>query len=159
MPTPKAIPIELSDATRQCLEEIAHQTTNSYRLVRRASIILAAEAGESNTSISSQWKLERNQVRYWREHWIEWQERLVICEQEEPSGKDLKKQILEILADQPRPGVTPKFSPEQVVQIVAIACEEVNTDDRPINRWTPQEIAQEAIQRGIVTEISASAGF
>ncbi len=156
MPTPKPAPISLSESARQCLEEITRQTTNPYRLVRRASIILAAAAGQSNTQISQQWQLDRNQVRYWRQRWLEGQEKLFLCEQEDTSGAAVKQQTLETLSDLQRPGVPPTFSPEQVVQIVAIACEEVNASERPVHRWTPEEIADEAIKRGIVTHISAS---
>ena len=43
---------------------------------------------------------------------------------------------------------------EQVVQIVAIACEECEKSDRPVSHWTPSELADEAIKRGIVEKIS-----
>ncbi|WP_010476809.1 helix-turn-helix domain-containing protein [Acaryochloris sp. CCMEE 5410] len=97
------------------------QTTNPYRLVRRASIILSAASGESNTQISRQWQLDHNQVRYWRQRWLDNQERLALCEQVDDSETELTQQVLETLTDAPRPGVPPTFTPEQVVQIVAIA--------------------------------------
>lgn len=62
MPTPKASAIHLSKKQHQCLSEITRQTTNPYRLVRRASIILAAADGASNSSLSRQWQLDCNQV-------------------------------------------------------------------------------------------------
>jgi putative transposase len=95
-------------------------------------------------------------VRYWRQLWLDEQEKLTVCEQKDPTGEALKQQVLETLADEQRPGVPPTFTPEQVVQIVAIACEEPKASGRPINHWTPEEIADEAIKRGIVTSISAS---
>ena len=156
MPTPKAPAIHLSDQQQHCLSDIARQTTNPYRLVRRASIILAAAAGESNSAISLQWQLDRNQVRYWRTRWLADAEKLRLCEQSEESETDLKRQVLATLADEPRPGTPATFTPEQVVQIVAIACEEPSTSGRPINHWTPEELADEAVKRGIVTRISAS---
>ena len=48
------------------------------------------------------------------------------------------------------------FSPEQVVQIVAIACEKPQASGRPISRWTAEEIAEEAVQRGIVKSVSVT---
>lgn len=156
MPIPKVVPICLSEKQRRCLTEIVRQTTNPYRLVRRASIILEAADGESNSHISRQWRLDRNQVRDWRQRWLDRQPQLELCELEDASGEELKKQVLETLADEQRPGVPPTFTPEQVVQIVAIACEEPSASDRPVNRWTPKEITDEAIKRGIVSNISVS---
>jgi hypothetical protein len=52
------------------------KTTNSYRLVRRAKLILAAASGESNSSISRRLELDREQVRLWRQRWQEATERL-----------------------------------------------------------------------------------
>lgn len=156
MPTPKATAISLSAKQEQCLHEIVRQTTNPYRLVRRASIILAAANGESNSAISRQWQLDRNQVRYWRSRWLADAEKLFLCEQSEAAEVDLKQQVLSTLADEQRPGTPPTFSPEQVVQIVAIACEEPSASGRPVSHWTPEELADEAMKRGIVESISAS---
>lgn len=156
MPTPKASAIHLSAKQQQCLSEIARQTTNPYRLVRRASIILAAADGASNSALSRQWQLDRNQVRYWRSRWLAASEKLTLCEQSEDSAVDLKQQVLATLADEQRPGTPPTFTPEQVVQMVAIACEEPSSSGRPVNHWTPEELADEAIKRGIVASVSAS---
>ncbi|MEL7330416.1 MAG: helix-turn-helix domain-containing protein [Cyanobacteria bacterium J06559_1] len=156
MPTPKAPTIDLSEKQQNCLSEIARQTTNPYRLVRRASIILAAAAGKSNSAISRQWQLDRNQVRYWRSRWLANTEKLRLCEQSEDAEVDLKQQVLATLADEHRPGTSATFTPEQVVQIVAIACEEPSASGRPVNHWTTEELADEAMKRGIVASISAS---
>jgi transposase len=43
---------------------------------------------------------------------------------------------------------------EQIVQIVAISCEDPQLSGVPISHWTPKEVAAAAIQRGIVTRIS-----
>ncbi len=59
-----------------------------------------------------------------------------------------------MLSDEQRPGGPAKFSLEQIVQIVAVACEQPATSGRPISHWTPTEIAQEVVKRGIVQEIS-----
>ena len=156
MPTPTAAIITVSSAQRACLNQLAHQTTNAYRLVRRASIILAAADGESNSSLSQRWQLDRNQVRQWRQRWLEAQEMLTLCEEADPTGAELKQKILALLSDLQRPGVPVTFTAEQVVQIVAIACEEPQASGRAVNRWTPAEIADEAVKRGIVECISAS---
>lgn len=156
MPTPKAADIALSASQHQCLSKIACQTTNPYRLVRRASIILAAAEGVSNSALSRQWQLDRNQVRYWRSRWLADTEKMTLCEQSETPEVALRQQVLSTLADEQRPGTPATFTPEQVVQIVAIACEEPSASGRPVNHWTPEELADEAIKRSIVSSISAS---
>ncbi len=60
-----------------------------------------------------------------------------------------------VLSDEPRWGAPVKFSAEQVVQIIAIACETPQLSGRPISQWSAWELADEAIIRGIVTTISA----
>ena len=59
-------------------------------------------------------------------------------------------------ADEPRPGAPAKFTPEQVTQILAVACEPPEKSGRPITHWTAQELTDEVIKRGIVTSISPS---
>ena len=48
----------------------------------------------------------------------------------------------------------PQFSPEQITHLIAIACEDPEKSGRPISHWSAQEIADEAIKRNIVAQIS-----
>ena len=57
-------------------------------------------------------------------------------------------------SDRQRPGTTKSFTVEQVVKIVALACESPEKSERPVSHWTPSELADEAIKRGIVEKIS-----
>lgn len=50
--------------------------------------------------------------------------------------------------------MTHYFTTEQVVQIVALACESPQTPGYPLSHWTPMELAAEAIKRGIVKRVS-----
>ena len=50
--------------------------------------------------------------------------------------------------------VSPTFTVDDIVQIVAVACEHPSLSQRPINEWTHQELASEVVKRGIVKEIS-----
>ena len=79
MPINKAKPINLSSRQKALLQQIVRGTTNPYRLVRRAKLILAAASGESNSSISRRLELERGQVRLWRERWRQDKEKLAAC--------------------------------------------------------------------------------
>ncbi len=40
------------------------------------------------------------------------------------------------------------------MQIMALACETPTASDRPVSRGTPRELAEEAVKRGIVEQIS-----
>jgi putative transposase len=154
MPTPKACAIVLSSAQQELLEQIVRQTTNPYRLVRRAQLILAAARGCTNTQISDQLQLDRAQVRLWRQRWLDAQEQLADTEASEAAEIALRDLVLEVLSDETRPGTPSQFSLEQVVQIVALACEDPQQSGRAISEWSVRELADEAIQRGIVEQIS-----
>ena len=74
----------------------------------------------------------------------------------EGNGRDPDKPFLmieNILSDAPRPGTPKFFRVEQVVQIVANACEDPNKFQYPVSHWTPTELAQEAKKRRIVEKI------
>jgi len=152
MPSPEAIVISLSALQKERLEQIAHRTINPYRLVRRAQLILLSAQGRSNTEIGQQLGLERAQVRLWRQRWHT--AALCLSAAEATSEKALNQAILDLLSDEARPGTPTKFSVEQIVQIVAVACEPPAKSDRPVTHWTPTELADEVIKRGIVTTIS-----
>ena len=64
------------------------------------------------------------------------------------------QKLVAVLSDEQRPGGPAKFSLEQIVQIVAVACEQPASSGRPISHWTPRELALEVVKRGIVQEIS-----
>lgn len=154
MPTPKAIAVVLSENQQQVLEQIVRRTTNSYRLVRRAQLILAAARGMSNSEISQQWELDRAQVRVWRQRWVDANSQLETLEAVGADVLELEQKIIELLSDEARTGTPAHFTVEQVVQIVALACEEPQASNRPITQWTPKELADEAMKRGIVKQVS-----
>jgi len=52
------------------------------------------------------------------------------------------------------PGAPARITPEQICQVVALACEAPATAGRPISQWTNQELADEIMHRGIITTIS-----
>ena len=150
-----ALPIKLSQRHETLLQQIVRCTTNPYRLVRRAKLVLAAASRDCNSSISQRLELDRGQVRLWRSRWIEATEKLASAEEKQVSEKNLTKLIEEILSDGPRPGTPKFFRVEQTVEIVALACESPKKSGLPISHWTPKELANEAVKRGIVTKISS----
>jgi hypothetical protein len=68
----------------------------------------------------------------------------------------LRRAIEQTLGDEPRPGPPGKFTPEQIVQILAVACEPPEKSGRPITHWTIPELVDEVITRGIVPSISVA---
>jgi putative transposase len=143
--------IAITDAQRTILEQIVRRQTSPQHQVRRARIVLLAAAGETNQRIAARLEVHREMVSVWRGRWASAQARLTAAEQ---TGDDLAAIIADVLADAPRPGTPPTFSAEQVVQIVALACTDPAASGRPITQWTPRELADEAIGRGIVSTIS-----
>ena len=154
MPSPHALTINVSQRQHQLLQQITRCKTNSYRLVQRAQLVLFAATGMKNTTIGEQLELSRTSVRQWRQRWCEAVEQLFAVEAEGISDLELKQKFVAVLNDEQRPGSPAKFSLEQIVQIVAVACEQPASSRRPISHWTPRELAAEVVKRGIVQEIS-----
>lgn len=154
MPTPRALPIELTERQQSLLEQIARKRTNPHRLVQRAQIVLMAAKGMDNTQISKQVNLHRHQVRSWRQRWQASVKRLDCWEQAGSSDAELVGQITTVLSDEARPGGPATFGVEQIGEIVAVACELPGSSGRPISHWTPRELADEVVLRGIVESIS-----
>ena len=86
--------------------------------------------------------------------WASVQERIFAAEGEGASDKDLEGLVVRSLSDRPRPGGPTTFSPEQVAEIIALACEKPGDSGVPVTHWTPRELAREAVKRGIVDSIS-----
>jgi transposase len=111
--------------------------------------------GLLNEDIARRVGLTHRQVGRWRRRWANaWNPLIDIecCE----SRAVLRRAIAAVLTDEPRPGAPAKFTPEQVTQILAVACEPPKKSGRPITHWTGAELADEAIKRGIVDSISPS---
>ena len=135
--------IELKAEERLGLETLIRRHTAPQQLARRSRIILLAAEGLNNAQIAGQLSVNLNTVRRWRQRWIGLQA---------ANLEDLS--IEERLNDVPRPGAPVRITPEQVCQIVSLACEAPSQSGRPISQWTGREIADEVVKRGIVEQIS-----
>ena len=152
MPGPQPLAISLSPPQRALLERLLRQHTSPQALVRRIQIILAAAAGLPNEQIAQQLTTSPKTVRRWRARWAAAQPDLAAVEADE---RALRTLLAETLADAPRPGAPATFTAEQIVHIIAIACTPPGDSGRPIDAWTPRELADEAQKRQIVPTISA----
>jgi len=114
-------------------------------------------AGANNTSAAAALSLHRDTARGWRQRWLEATARLHQAEAHISleADKTMLAVVQEILSDGPRSGTPGTFSAEQIVGLVAIACEDPRASGYPLSHWTPSQIAREAITRQLVSTISA----
>ena len=120
-------------------------------LAFRARIILAAADGQRNEPFARQLSTTVNTVRKWRGRWAAASAQLAAAEAD---PRDLQQTIAGVLADAPRPGAPDTFIAEQIVQILNLACTPPGESGRPIDAWTPRELAEEAVKQQIVASIS-----
>ena len=154
MSGPPPARISLSARQRSLLEQIRQRQTAPQRLVRRVLILLALAANPCLQATAAELGLNRISVRLWRDRWLAAAEALTQAEKDNVSDPQLLSLIEQILDDAPRPGGPATFSPEQIVQLVAMACEPPDQSGRPISHWTARELADEAKRRQIVQAIS-----
>ena len=151
----RAQEIRLSDQQRAILERWRrNRAGTSAQMMERCSIILLSAEGVSNEEQGRRLGVDRQRVRRWRTRWAKNEERLATAEREGASDKDLAKLVEDVLSDEPRSGGPPTFTAEQLTQIIAVACELPAECGRPVTHWTPRELADEVIKRGIVDTIS-----
>ena len=150
---PKPAPIEVSEKQRAILQEITSCRHSAQGEVLRARIILNAALDLRNEHIAQRLGTSRRAVKLWRKRWSEAEEALTAVEITEDE-KELRKLVRKVLSDAPRSGAPPKFTAEQVCQIIALACESTESSDRPVAHWTPRELADEVVKRSIVSSIS-----
>jgi len=150
-----AVEIVVSGRQRGLLESwVRNKADTPYRLIERCRIILMSGCGVSNAEQGRRLGAHQQRVRRWRRRWVEAQDRLAAAEEQGASDRDLGKLLAEVLSDRPRAGVTPTFNAEQLTLIIAVACEPPEESGRPVTHWTPKELADEAVKRGIVDSIS-----
>jgi len=138
MPGPKPPQTTLSLDERQDLMTLIRAHKTPQHLSFRAQLIVRLADGQNTREVADALSTSRLTVRRWRRHWLE-----------RPDSS-----VLERLQDAPRSGTPATFSAEQWCQIMALACEPPEVSGRPISHWTPRELANEAIKRGLVETIS-----
>ena len=150
-----AAKITITERQQQTLREIANGRSTPVLLAKRAQVILRAFDGAENIAIAQEVELGPDAVGQWRRRWKRSWSKLILVECTEGKA-DLRRAIEAVLGDAPRSGHPGKFTPEQVTQILALACEPPEKSGRPITHWTNKELADEAKKRGLVPSISAS---
>ena len=134
-----AVPVSVSTKHRRRLEAIVRQHNAPQSLVLRARIILMADDGSGVRETAETLETGRSTVQRWRKRWH--------------AGEG--RPFVERLCDAPRPGTPPTFTPEQICEVIALACEPPSENGRPFTHWTYGSLAATAVECGIVESISA----
>ena len=150
----KAAKVRLSERQLEILTEFSQSRSQPRFISQRAEMICLAFAGRSNEKIASTVAVGRHQVGLWRRRWASAGESLTLWECSEPPR--LREANRQCLTDAPRAGCGGQTTAAQVTQILAVACQKPELPQRPITHWTPPELRDEVLQRGIVTNISVS---
>lgn len=148
-PQPRAITI--SAPQQAVLERLLRQHSCPQALALRVRIVLGAATGMRNEPLATQVACSPITVRKWRTRWADAEAHLAAAEADPTT---LATAVARVLADAPRPGTPDTFTAEQIVQVVNLACTSPRACGRPIDAWTPRELADEAERQGIVTSIS-----
>lgn len=143
MATPFPPRVVLSNEERSELERLVRAWSTGQQLALRARIVLLAGDGWNNLEIARELGVDDETPGHWRRRWLQFRD-VPLAE----------VSVAKRLADAPKPGAPAKFTPEQVCQIMALACEKPADSDRPISQWSHRELADEIMQRGIVESIS-----
>ena len=112
----------LPDNQRRVLEALVRRTHCPQAIAVRAKIVLAADDGLGMTQIGQNLGCSRELARRWRDRFAEGQARWGASA--DPWDFDTRTdKVIELLQDCERSGAPAKFTPEQLCQIVALACE------------------------------------
>jgi len=144
----------LDEAHRQILECLVRRTLCPQAVALRARVVLAAGEGKGMSEVAAGLGCSRELARRWRDRFA-----AAVAGWGEAAGQwdlaTLTDKIVGVLEDRERSGAPSKFTPEQLCQIMALACEKKPEQcGRPVSHWTARELADEAVGRRIVPGIS-----
>ena len=134
-----ADPVTILPEQREALEQLVRTRSTPQQLALRARMMLHAAGGMGVRESARDLGVWPKTVRYWRRRWRQATERQSVSER---------------LADAPRSGAPPRYTPEQICAVIAMTCEKPSESQRPISQWCQREIADEALRRGLVPHIS-----
>jgi putative transposase len=155
---PQPPSISASPLVRDFLEKLSRSRQKSASLVFRATLILKMLDGLNNSQLARHFDVHPDTPRLWRKRWLEISPRLELLEAELliDDQASLANALENYLRDEPRPGTPATFTPEQIVALLALACESPQLSGYSFEHWTPTDLAREAKKRGLVQQISPS---
>lgn len=145
------IPI-LSDGIKAVLSSFSKSRSLPASLVKRSRIILLASEGMSNQTIASQVGLHYNHVATWRSRFLVALPSLHRIEADAP--EKLEEEIRLLLSDKKRSGAPPVFTQEQIMAIIALACQNPCDLGYEVSQWSLPLLTAEIKKQGIVDQIS-----
>ncbi|MFG2250955.1 IS630 family transposase [Spirillospora sp. NPDC048823] len=136
MPASHARQITLTGPERRRLTKLASSRTAAHQHVVRAQIVLDAANGCSNAQIARRRGIGVDTARLWRGRYGD----------QGAAG----------LADRPRSGRPARFTPAQVAEVKALACQLPAETGIPLSRWSCGDLADQVVARGVAPAMSAS---
>lgn len=124
--------VTLTDEERERLRTLTRKGKPAARTVRRAQILLLADAGQPDEAITAALHCGLSTVARTRQRCVE-------------------ESLDAALVDRPRPGATPKLTPKQQAFTVALAC---TKPPEGRLRWTMQLLADRLIELEVIPDIS-----
>jgi transposase len=137
------------------IQSIVSSQTLGTAMIQRAQCVLLAHQKLKFTEVSRRVALSAKAVSRWVRRFAESIEAL-RCVEKGGVTAAFKRAIMDCFRDAPRSGAPKRFSPDEVVSLISIACEDPQQSDRPVTSWTAQEIADEGVLRKVVRSISVS---
>src|SRR5215210_5562802 len=120
MPTPFAVPIELTCEERAQLEAWERRRSSAQALALRSRIVLAAAEGLGNTEIAARLGIAVGSVRKWRNRFAQHR--------------------LDGLTDEPRPGRPRTITDDKVEEVIVKTLE---TTPKDATHWSTRSMARE----------------
>lgn len=151
----KAAKIQLTTVMQDILRQLTSSRTIGNAIMTRAKMILMAFEKHDNQTIGRALNCSAKTVGKWRRRWRDSFSALLEMQFMENAAA-FRRAIIECLSDAPRSGSPGKFTAEQIVGLIGIACEPPENSGRPVTTWTGKELADEAQKRGLIDSISAS---
>jgi transposase-like protein len=134
-----AEPVTVLPEQREALEQLVRTRSTPQHLALRARMILHAADDVGVRESARELDVWPKTVRYWRRRW-----------RQAAEGQSVPERP----TDAPRSGAPATYTPEQICAVIAMTCEKPSDSERPISHWSQREIADEAIRRGLVPNIS-----
>ncbi len=143
-------------AQRAVLEGLVRAYMTPQHIAQRARIVLMSADGKHNIDQAAELGVDAQRIHRWRTGWADALGRRAGRRRgERGESAYVADLVYALLRDGQRAGRKPRFTAEQVAQIIAVACERpARESERPVTHWTPKELAAEVIKRGIVVTIS-----
>jgi len=149
--------VNQTDIAKKILQHLTRCSKTPHGLVLRVKIIPALASGKGIRLAARELKIDKKTVKKWCRRQNEAHPGILTAESDpEITPKQYSQMIIEVFNDKFRCDAPAKFTAEEIVHIVSIACEVIDDSDRPYSRWTYREIADEAVDRDIVESISPS---